>query len=324
MSTPTSKWADAGTDIRICKTPTGPSTTSPTGACYECGNGIYYVKPFIRQGIPVRGHYRHNPVSNNPAARPCTGRGESAAHAAAKDFIVNEWKRITFALKCGHADCKQILGFTAHRRLHAPKPEIPYLNWRLDLAFMSDDDKIPVIGVEVLHTHKVTLEKELGLLDILWFEVTTNDVLANVDHRADEYTISARSTRHLTCGEHCHAYVPGPRACEIPPVVQTALMELSRARAISYLDGKNVFKSGKYKGNHINHVFAIDPEYICWLAKDKPEHRIANHTEMSTTARTLLDGRCAECATPVEENKSYPWKCKDCYYKRLNRNDGLR
>ena len=118
-----------------------------------------------------------------------TGGGESYIHCYAKCLISSNIQRWTFTDNC--SKCSTHL--QTHRFLRA-KDEVPFDEFRLDVAAFNDDGSI-VAAIEVFHTHAVGPDKRARLehKDLVVIEVAATDVIEAAE--ADDFSVRTICTQ---------------------------------------------------------------------------------------------------------------------------------
>jgi hypothetical protein len=146
-------------------------------ACPDCRGRVV-----VREGPGIVRHFAH--WREAPA---CRLAGESAEHVAAKYAVVaavRRWKAGTASAPLVAAKCGGCGGTIEERPLRPVVAdaalEVAVTGARLDVALRDAKGKV-VLGVEVLHAHKVPEDK--GRARIPWVEVEAAQVLADLGER---------------------------------------------------------------------------------------------------------------------------------------------
>lgn len=164
--------------------------------CPECGGRL-----ILRAGDKVVAHFAHYEASPS-----CAFGSESWQHVLAKHLIVlsvYNWRaadgpcpRLVRRCPAGH-EIRQLLPESVARaeveRTVSRKTGI----FRLDVALL-DSSGDPCAGIEVLHTHKVNVEKELLFLGLAVMEVEACKVIEDPENLD---LVREWHLRPLSCGE---------------------------------------------------------------------------------------------------------------------------
>jgi hypothetical protein len=176
----------------------------PRAKCDGCGNDIHFCC-----GDKIKPYWAHLSNTNNKCGNPSS---ESASHKIAKEILIYYYEKnniVNYKIKCNNCKNSKLYMTNIEDCTYFKKEysDIKIRKW--DIAAISKNNNI-IYGIEIYTTHKAEV---LNRNDIIWFEVSSEDVINAISYNEDEIYLDCINK---LCCDDCKSskiLCPGDGSC---------------------------------------------------------------------------------------------------------------